>query len=1090
MKKLFSLLTAIVLSAGMVTYAEKAQWYFTWDQFCTNEYVSMGTAATYPAYCYCWGDNCEFQLIMTFNTANKGIWYDSQNNAYDMPAKGTYTVQPGSSGGMKIANITSGWCGYNSSPSAFFFQSTFYLYRGTFYVEEGADGPYIHTAENTMIVKTSSSASEDGYYGVYVGSPAVYCTITVQANDNTYGYVDSEYKSGYVYANNRSQEYKKNSTYTLKATETNGIFVEWQKNGNRISGEKEVDVTIDGNATYTAVFTAASGGTITVNAGSNGQVKLDNGSWGSSFNDTYEGGTNVQIAAQANSGYLFYQWSDNAGNTNSSNPYTITVSGDNTYTAQFKRAYMLTADVDNPSYGSVSLTEPYRDGKYYDGQSVTLTATPANSFSSFVKWQKNGVDYAGGASINVTVNANDTYTAFFAEREIETVLFTNATYNLQGNYFEFGGTNADYEIQFASFKTYIQSARFEHSNIWYTKLIHNSNEMTFENYAADIVNMQGDLWFYHAYLYNTTGTVYDVYAYFHVPISNEQGNNNTGREFTINQITYDNEDGFYFIESDFDITQGSQYTDKYSAGIQIYLPNNGCGILSGTYPISGSGLEETAGSGYVTADNSLAGTYLYDYRKDDMFGGAYNYYWLLQSGFVEVTNRDGVFVAHASGKNSKGNDVSYTIKSAGAPNTYAVTLTAGNGGIGQITYISSCGTEVYSATPTTTQKFFSGNTITLTATPNNSYEFWRWSDEDASVKTSAYGASRNVTVSGNLTLQAIFRTSGPATYTVNVAVDEAGHGTVTADKDKVDEGGSVTVTYTETQYTSLTNETVAGFYRFVRWSDEDENAVSAGTQRTISNVNADIELTAVTELKTDLVLYDAMPDEYYDDMAKAYYNNGAKQLKSITYQRTLPVNQWTAFSLPFNMVLEDTDLDGKVYAYTGATGNADEGLNVNFAKNGSSIEAGVPYLFYSTTPLTNPTFTPTNGGAALQLTEAIKTPGYTYGQTGSVRFTGTNRCTPLTGGDKSIIYLTRNRLYYPNKAGNTMRAFRGYFKVPAEQQGVTPRLRIVAEGQTVTEIEAVVEDGQQATVRKYIENGVLVIERNGVRYDATGARME
>ena len=143
MKKLFLLLTTIVLSAGMVTYAEKAQWYFTWDQFCTNEYVSMGTAATYPAYCYCWGDNCEFQLIMTFNTANKGIWYDSQNNAYDMPAKGTYTVQPGSSGGMKIANITSGWCGYNSSPSAFFFQSTYYLYRGTFYVEEGADGPYI-----------------------------------------------------------------------------------------------------------------------------------------------------------------------------------------------------------------------------------------------------------------------------------------------------------------------------------------------------------------------------------------------------------------------------------------------------------------------------------------------------------------------------------------------------------------------------------------------------------------------------------------------------------------------------------------------------------------------------------------------------------------------------------------------------------------------------------------------------------------------------------------------------------------------------------------------------------------------------------
>ena len=47
----------------------------------------------------------------------------------------------------------------------------------------------------------------------------------------------------------------------------------------------------------------------------------------------------------------------------------------------------------------------------------------------------------------------------------------------------------------------------------------------------------------------------------------------------------------------------------------------------------------------------------------------------------------------------------------------------------------------------------------------------------------------------------------------------------------------------------------------------------------------------------------------------------------------------------------------------------------------------------------------------------------------------------------------------------------------------------MADGQTVTEIETVVEDGQQATARKYIENGTLVIEREGVRYDATGAKI-
>ena len=71
-----------------------------------------------------------------------------------------------------------------------------------------------------------------------------------------------------------------------------------------------------------------------------------------------------------------------------------------------------------------------------------------------------------------------------------------------------------------------------------------------------------------------------------------------------------------------------------------------------------------------------------------------------------------------------------------------------------------------------------------------------------------------------------------------------------------------------------------------------------------------------------------------------------------------------------------------------------------------------------------------------------------------------------------------------------MRAFRGYFKVEG-YTGVTPRLRIVVGEQGVTELETVTEaDGNSTEVRKYIENGVLVIERNGVRYDATGARME
>ena len=181
--------------------------------------------------------------------------------------------------------------------------------------------------------------------------------------------------------------------------------------------------------------------------------------------------------------------------------------------------------------------------------------------------------------------------------------------------------------------------------------------------------------------------------------------------------------------------------------------------------------------------------------------------------------------------------------------------------------------------------------------------------------------------------------------------------------------------------------------------------------------------------------------------------------------------------------VEDIKAELEKLAHQGSADVMDEGLNVNFAKNGSAIEAGKPYLFYSSIGMSSVTIKPA-GGLTIR-----KGARYEDGQTGSVRFTATNRRTPLTAGDKSIIFLNNNHLYYPNSvSGNTMRPFRGYFKVDGAM-GVMPRLRIVTGGQTVTEIEGVTESGQQTGARKYIEDGRLVIEREGVRYDATGAKI-
>ena len=84
---------------------------------------------------------------------------------------------------------------------------------------------------------------------------------------------------------------------------------------------------------------------------------------------------------------------------------------------------------------------------------------------------------------------------------------------------------------------------------------------------------------------------------------------------------------------------------------------------------------------------------------------------------------------------------------------------------------------------------------------------------------------------------------------------------------------------------------------------------------------------------------------------------------------------------------------------------------------------------------------------------------------------------------------------YPNGATDTaVRAYRGFFRseVPLNAQ----RIRIVAEGVDNEELEVVNGELQEnryiqdtRDVRKYIDNGILYIYRNGITYTAQGAEL-
>jgi hypothetical protein len=83
-------------------------------------------------------------------------------------------------------------------------------------------------------------------------------------------------------------------------------------------------------------------------------------------------------------------------------------------------------------------------------------------------------------------------------------------------------------------------------------------------------------------------------------------------------------------------------------------------------------------------------------------------------------------------------------------------------------------------------------------------------------------------------------------------------------------------------------------------------------------------------------------------------------------------------------------------------------------------------------------------------------------------------------------------IYYPNSdpgQGNIILAYRGLFR--SSDPLYAERIRIIVDGEEKAELEIIngeLQDVQET--KKFIENGVLYIERNGIIYDATGRKVE
>ncbi|TVZ56903.1 putative repeat protein (TIGR02543 family)/predicted secreted protein (Por secretion system target) [Lutibacter sp. Hel_I_33_5] len=177
-------------------------------------------------------------------------------------------------------------------------------------------------------------------------------------------------------------------------------------------------ITMDADKNVTAVF-AKIQHSLTLTA-TNGSVATNP----NPTNGTYDYGTAITLTPTPNAGYQFDGWSGDASGT--TDPLTITMDADKNITAMFSRIqYILTLTSSN---GTIVTNPNPTNGKYDEGTSVTLTATPDTGYEF-----KNWAGHASGTTNQFTIvmNGHKIVTATFVKiQRTLTITATNGTVSI------------------------------------------------------------------------------------------------------------------------------------------------------------------------------------------------------------------------------------------------------------------------------------------------------------------------------------------------------------------------------------------------------------------------------------------------------------------------------------------------------------------------------------------------------------------------------------------------------------------------------------------------------------------------------------
>ena len=287
------------------------------------------------------------------------------------------------------------------------------------------------------------------------------------------------------------------------------------------------------------------------------------------------------------------------------------------------------------------------------------------------------------------------------------------------------------------------------------------------------------------------------------------------------------------------------------------------------------------------------------------------------------------------------------------------------------------------------------------------------------------------------------------------------------------------------------------------WSAELPKAEAIGDHTVSYKVAADDNHTDVDEASFVVSIAPVTEFKENEDPTTpltGLVNSGAAY--NISMERTIyAMNYYNTICLPFSVsAAELTDPSHPLYGYSqlmafdGAevTGSGQNiFINVYVAPS-DHIEAGIPYFIsYPTShgDIVNPTF-PNVTCTQIQPGSVTK-DGVTFqGMFGPVHITTYEENVAAGSHDDYLFLGSNNRLLWPNNDGTSMRGFRAYFilhrdYIPASHAPRGSNARIVMRENTTTDVETVTGNPSPVT-EKVIENGVLYIIMNGVKYNAQG----